>query len=671
MTLSGADDPGYRDIFEWVRGRVNEAGGVAGHELEYEYVDHMLIDVEDGANKLAEDDSVLAVVGPEFSSYTFRVAPTFLRAKKPMISPEATSDQISRAYAGKKYIWRTVEPDVAQIKIQLAIAAKLGARTVALLTSNDAYGETFFNWFGFFATELKLQAVRLVRDDLEMDTCEDATAEAVALDESGAPPDILVATPGLVEQSVCIVRAAQKVSPSTKIMFGDGGRFQGMIDELGSEAEGIQGTIPAPNPDSGFNADFEQTYGRPAPAFAASIYDAVLLAAYGLGRSNAQGGEALADAMIDVVDSRGVTAWWDSYGIQKGMEELAAGRLPNITGATGPLDFDRDFHVDPVKTYYAHWIVKDGAFVDLGFYETGDDSEGGSEDLDAAFRTVASEKEELGNEQSYDPGPRTGLQALIVAGSSGWENYRHQSDAMAKYHMLKSNGVQDDHIVLILADDLANAPENEEPGVIRNRVGGENLYEDIEIDYRLSQLNKQQVLDILAGRASAQLPTVVESGPTDNLFVFWDSHGGSDGLMYDVDDPTAESADTTLTPQDLSDTVDYMYTEGRYRRMFVVVEACHGGVMGEVLTAPGVLLMAGANPFENSLGANYDPEIDTWLGNKFAYEFQLAAETSLETTIAQLYGDLYLKVSGSHVTVRNADKFGNTSAIKLSEFLAP
>lgn len=61
---------------------------------------------------------------------------------------------------------------------------------------------------------------------------------------------------------------------------------------------------------------------------------------------------------------------------------------------------------------------------------------------------------------------------MVVATSSGWDNYRHQADALAAYQLLKSRGVRDDHIVLIMADDIAGNARNREPGVVRNVAGG-------------------------------------------------------------------------------------------------------------------------------------------------------------------------------------------------------
>ena len=51
------------------------------------------------------------------------------------------------------------------------------------------------------------------------------------------------------------------------------------------------------------------------------------------------------------------------------------------------------------------------------------------------------------------------LWVLIVAGSNGYYNYRHQSDAYHAYHIMKSHGVPESQIILMHYDDIANNTE--------------------------------------------------------------------------------------------------------------------------------------------------------------------------------------------------------------------
>lgn len=45
--------------------------------------------------------------------------------------------------------------------------------------------------------------------------------------------------------------------------------------------------------------------------------------------------------------------------------------------------------------------------------------------------------------------------AVLVAGSKGWSNYRHQADVCHAYQILHKNGIPDSNIIVMMYDDLA------------------------------------------------------------------------------------------------------------------------------------------------------------------------------------------------------------------------
>jgi len=48
---------------------------------------------------------------------------------------------------------------------------------------------------------------------------------------------------------------------------------------------------------------------------------------------------------------------------------------------------------------------------------------------------------------------------VLVAGSSGYYNYRHQADVCHAYQVLHKNGIPDSNIVVMMYDDIANNTE--------------------------------------------------------------------------------------------------------------------------------------------------------------------------------------------------------------------
>lgn len=66
--------------------------------------------------------------------------------------------------------------------------------------------------------------------------------------------------------------------------------------------------------------------------------------------------------------------------------------------------------------------------------------------------------------------------AVLVAGSNGFWNYRHQADIHHAYSIMIKNGIPAENIVVMAFDDIAASPSNPIPGQIFNKPDGENVY---------------------------------------------------------------------------------------------------------------------------------------------------------------------------------------------------
>jgi glycosylphosphatidylinositol transamidase (GPIT) subunit GPI8 len=378
--------------------------------------------------------------------------------------------------------------------------------------------------------------------------------------------------------------------------------------------------------------------------------------------------------MVELTSAQGAATGWDRSGVADTLGLLRGGELPNIRGATGDLDYGEREHTDLVASYYAPWRVEGSEFVLDEALSTDPDAHEGTAGAEGVFRQQGSDQHaSLSTGSSAPPAQaRTGLWALIVAGSSGWENYRHQADALAQYQLLRKAGLPDDRIVLVLADDIADAPENPEPGVVRHEVGGPNLYEDVHLDYELDDVTAPDILEILAGRSSDRLQHVIESTPSDNVYVYFSGHGSDQGMFIGADQAADRVAPGSfVSPEVLAATIDGMDAANRYRRLLVAVEMCEAGAMGTALTAPDALLIGAANAFESSLATDYAPRLGAWLGDQFSVAFTEQVKLNPTGSLDDLYRETYLDVSGSHVSAYNAANFSDLNTVAVSEFFHP
>lgn len=104
--------------------------------------------------------------------------------------------------------------------------------------------------------------------------------------------------------------------------------------------------------------------------------------------------------------------------------------------------------------------------------------------------------------------------AVLVCASTFWFNYRHVANVLSIYHIVKGLGISDDHIILMLADDMACNSRNMVPGTVFNHYNHNlNVYpEHVEVDYRGSEVTVDNFLRLLTSKSSPCLP----SGATDD-----------------------------------------------------------------------------------------------------------------------------------------------------------
>ena len=66
--------------------------------------------------------------------------------------------------------------------------------------------------------------------------------------------------------------------------------------------------------------------------------------------------------------------------------------------------------------------------------------------------------------------------ALLVAGTKGYENYRHQSDVAAMGQTLRMYGFPSDNVITLAYDDIAYNEKNPFQGLIFNDDKTRNHY---------------------------------------------------------------------------------------------------------------------------------------------------------------------------------------------------
>ncbi|XP_038584659.1 legumain [Micropterus salmoides] len=240
---------------------------------------------------------------------------------------------------------------------------------------------------------------------------------------------------------------------------------------------------------------------------------------------------------------------------------------------------------------------------------------------------------------------------VIVAGSNGWYNYRHQADVCHAYQIVHKNGIPDEQIVVMMYDDLAQNENNPTPGILINRPNGTDVYKGVPKDYTGDDVTPANFLAVLKGDSSkvrGGSGKVLKSGPNDHVFVYFTDHGAPGILAFPNDD---------LQVQDLQETITYMHENKKYKRMVFYIEACESGSMMKNLPANiNVYATTAANPHESSYACYYDEKRDTYLGDWYSVNWMEDSDVedlNKETLLKQF------KIVKTHTNTSHVQQYGN------------
>ncbi|KAL8101603.1 vacuolar-processing enzyme-like [Apium graveolens] len=251
--------------------------------------------------------------------------------------------------------------------------------------------------------------------------------------------------------------------------------------------------------------------------------------------------------------------------------------------------------------------------------------------------------------------------AVLIAGSNGYWNYRHQADICHAYQLLRRGGVKEENIVVFMYDDIAYDEENPRPGVIINSPHGSDVYNGVPKDYTGEDVTVNNVFAAILGNKSATTGgsgKVVESGPNDHIFIYYSDHGGP-GVLGMPTNPYMYAGD-------LVDVLKKKHASGTYKSLVFYLEACESGSIFEGLLPEGLNIYAttASNAYESSWGT-YCPgeypsppqEYETCLGDLYSVAWMEDSDIhNLRTeTLRQQYQEVKKRTSndnsgwGSHV----------------------
>ncbi len=675
LPLSGPDNDKerYDRISKMFEENVIKAhlGSPVGVKLELEWFDENTLDINKFANDLYYRDDVVALVGPLRDANVNAVAKVIYKKGIPMFVM-TSSEEILRRYSSgtagvtvkDPFMWSLSDSDMLQARIILVKAGTIGIDKISLICSNNEYGTTFDKWVPHYAGEMDLNIVDKVRySDAQglksgfARVCEsDAGAVICALSN---PDDAKI-----------VLEMAKNYPGAPKIYF-TGSVLNSPFLKLGAVAEGAEGFSMYPTPFTGFQMAYQTRFGEMPMNIEAQLYDSFLLALISFACQHYSGnGISMNKALAQLSDLPLVrddddklnqflywetgTPVWDYAALgEMILEPLREGKFPEVNpvGAIGSLKFAPESYTYLAKSSYINWVVTNGTPHALDYID--EDGIKYSSYIFAWDWYKMLEDLEDDSDSKYTPSLQDGNKAVLICGSEGWYNYRHQADILYVYNTLKKNRYTDDDIILIMRDDIAYHPKNPHQGVIKVSPDGENLYQDVVLDYRADTLTTKDIEDILQGNKSGRLSTVLESTDTDNVLLYWTGHGAEKSFSW------LEKGEK-FTDQQLGATVRKLYDDKKYKSMLICAEPCYSGsVVSAIEGVPLVLGFSAASDSESSYADNFSSELGVWMCDRFSFNLVRIYEEFKYVSLLDTYKKLNQSTLASHVQVFNAENFYN------------
>jgi len=276
--------------------------------------------------------------------------------------------------------------------------------------------------------------------------------------------------------------------------------------------------------------------------------------------------------------------------------------------------------------------------------------------------------------------------AVIVSSSRYWFNYRHVVNALSIYKVLKSNGVPDSNIVLMLADEYAANPRNP----LKNRMynvrpkgGGRDdaqsysssLYDgtEIEIDYRGDDVSVDNFVRVLTAKPGNYggdgdgLP-VLNSDENSNVLLYLTGHGGDQFFKFqDVEE---------IMATDLALALKQMHRNGKYRQLLFVADTCQAFTLGdklEELLVPNVTMIGSSLRGESSYARHADNLLGLSVVERYTHAFveEWIAKRGLGMSLKAGMVDPYpFELQRAHVGYSDATSELKIDQLLLSDFFA-
>jgi len=227
-------------------------------------------------------------------------------------------------------------------------------------------------------------------------------------------------------------------------------------------------------------------------------------------------------------------------------------------------------------------------------------------------------------------------------------------------------GVPDEHIIVMMKDDIATNSQNPKKGQIINEPNGPDVYAGVPKDFTGSLVTSDNFVKILTGEDMTGIGSgkTLKSTENDNVFVFFDDHGSEGAICFPRGcDINAAKMQTVL---------DTMAQKKLFKNLVFYVEACFAGSVFYKLNIPSNVYITTAAPVgASSFAYNWDNTIGAYVADIYSFLWIHDTEVNAKAgyTFQNQFDYIQANIEGYSQTCQYGDK--KLASMDITKYYKP
>jgi GPI-anchor transamidase subunit K len=269
---------------------------------------------------------------------------------------------------------------------------------------------------------------------------------------------------------------------------------------------------------------------------------------------------------------------------------------------------------------------------------------------------------------AYEESKDRSNHAVILSTSRFWFNYRHVINALSIYDLIRRNGIRDENIILMLADDIPINARNPRKNYMHyydyHPQRPSLIHSETQIDYRGDDVTVDNLRRVMLGRGLPNGKRVLHTNNSSRVLLYWTGHGGDSFFKFqDVEEIT--SMDIRL-----------ILREMKFHSLLFLADTCQAFTLGNQLQdIPNVYFIGSSLVHENSYAHHTNRDLGLAVIERYTFalmEFLQRRKDSLDgLTLSQALVDhLDFRHQRAHVGVLQTLGTRPLQEVELQEFLA-